>query len=420
MTGPSRVVVVGGSIAGVSAALAMREEGFDGKVTIVDSGAELPYERPPLSKSLASLSDPRPIVPVDTYTGLDVELRLGRRAQSLDTHHQHVVLDDGERIPADRVLLATGVSPRRLGVPGETLDNVLTLRDIGDARALGARLAAGGALVVIGGGFIGLEAAALARQQGLDVTVVEAGALPLEAALGRELAAHVHRVHVGHGVEFRTQRTVSEFRGRSAVEQVVLDDGSVLEAATVLIGCGVVPNDSLAQKAGVHCRFGVVTDEWGRTDTPWIRAAGDVANFVSPFSGRRERIEHWDVARHRGAAVGANMVGAHRRDGEAPYFWSDQYSSRIQMFGRAGADDRMVIASGLDQGRFLAFWLRGATLAAAAGWDSPKELRAAKALIESRQPVSAADLAQPSAASLRALGRATSGIHPIPTRRTSA
>jgi 3-phenylpropionate/trans-cinnamate dioxygenase ferredoxin reductase component len=415
MTRAARHVIVGGSAAAVSAALAMREHGFTGRITIVEAGADLPYERPPLSKSFTGLEMPRPVVAETVYEENAIELLLGATAASLDEKTRTVTLAGGERLEADAVLLTTGVSARKLRVPGEDLDHVLVLRDIHDARAVAARLDEGGPLVLVGGGFIGLEAAAVARRRGLDVTVVEVLPVCLGAALGHEIATAVERRHRLEGVQFYHERTVAAFRGSGAVEEVELDDGTRLPAATVLVGCGVVPNDELARRAGVRTADGVVVDDYGRTSHPWIWAAGDVASFFSPFTGRRQRIEHWDVARRHGGAVGASMAGVRTTNAEAPYFWSDQYGTRLQMYGRPGPGDRLVRREGVPPGGLLAFWVRGDRLAAAAGIDVPRELRATKPLIEHRIPVAIADLADPSV-SLRSLARARAAAEKVPSR----
>ncbi|MEU6606380.1 FAD-dependent oxidoreductase [Streptomyces shenzhenensis] len=398
-------VVIGGSAAGVAAALSMRASGFQGRISIIDAGTDEPYERPPLSKTFEDLTAPRPILPAGTYAQHGIDLILGAQVVKLDEQHHRVVLDTGDDLHADAVLLATGVSPRRLDIPGEDLGNILTLRDIHDARAMSQRLDAAGHLMIIGGGFIGLEAAAVARRRGLDVTVVEALPMPLVGVLGTELAQILQRMHTREGVRFLNGRTATRFHGGTEVEEVLLDDGTRFEAATVLVGCGVIPNDRLARDAGVHTDNGIVTDDHGRTSNRWIWAAGDVASYVSPFTGRRQRIEHWDVAQRHGTAVGANMAGLQVVNSDAPYFWSDQYGKRLQMYGRRSAGDQLVMRPASSGEDFLAFWLREGRLVAAAGLDRPRELRATKPLIERHALVSAVDLADP-AVPLRRLGKA--------------
>jgi 3-phenylpropionate/trans-cinnamate dioxygenase ferredoxin reductase subunit len=303
-------VVIGASAAGVSAAVAMRTSGFEGRIILLDGSSHLPYERPPLSKTFpVSL---RPIVSEQAYADHGIELRRGARVAELDAAARAVVLEGGERLPADAVLLATGVSARMLGVPGERLGNVLTLRDADDAARVAARLDAGGPLVIVGAGFIGLEAAAVARARRLDVTVVELLPVPLLPVLGADAGGRVRRLHEDRGVRFRLGATVAEFTGRDEVDGVVLNGGERLPAASVIVGCGVVPNDALARQAGIDCRSGVVVDAYGRTNSGWAWAAGDVASLVNPHVEGRQRIEHWDVALRHGAAVGASMAGRRR------------------------------------------------------------------------------------------------------------
>ena len=397
-------VIIGGSIAGVSAAVSMRQNGFDGVITVIDADPMLPYERPPLSKVPDAEQAVRPIFPTEHYAEHRIDLLLGARVRRLDDVRHRVVLDGGGDLPADRVLLTTGVACRRLGIPGEGLTNVHTLRTAVDARHIFASLERGGPLVVVGGGFIGLEAAAVARTSGIDVTVVEAGDLPLLGPLGTPAARLMTELHQEHGVRVITGRTVQCFTGLEAVEEVVLTGGQRLPAATVIVGVGVVANDRLAHETGATCQGGVVVDEHGRTDHPWLWAAGDVANRIHPRVGRRERIEHWDVAMRHGAAVGASMAGRPTVDSAAPYFWSDQYGKSLQMFGRACREDRVVLRDGATSERFLAFWLRRDRLVAVAGLDETKTLRGARAILDSGAPVSADVLADPST-DLRALSR---------------
>ncbi|MFD9722040.1 NAD(P)/FAD-dependent oxidoreductase [Streptomyces sp. NPDC059076] len=403
-------VVVGGSAAGIAAALSMRQHGFQGQVTVVEAGGELPYERPPLSKALTE-ADPafaRPIVPESVYTEQRVDLRLGTRVLALEPASRAVVLDDGRTLHADRVLLATGVIPLTLSVPGAGLTGVVTLRDARDARVLAARLRRGGPLVVVGGGFIGLEVAAVAREAGLDVTVAELGALPLEGPLGAVLAQRVTDLHRRAGVRLRTGVSVAAFTGSGEVSGVRLTTGEVLAAATVVVGVGVRPDTSLAERAGVRCDRGIVVDQYCRTSEPWILAAGDVTNQPHPLLTARGRIEHWDNAQRQGAVAGAVMAGAPRPHTALPYFYSEQFGMTLQMYGRPCPDDEFVLRRddpAATDGGFLGFWTRRNTLVAAAGMNRPGDLRAARVLIERRVRVDAPSLAS-SATDLRALARA--------------
>ena len=388
MTRNKHHVVVGAGAAGLAAASAMRDNGFAGRITVVDADPHTPYERPPLSKEYLSDRRLREILAETEYRRLGVELRLGAGVRRLRPADRRIDTADGDELAADRVLLATGVSARRLDVPGADLGNILTLRDADDAAALTTRLSAGGPLVVVGGGFVGLEIAASASERGIDVTVVELGDLPLLAAVGPDIARRICRLHTDRGVRISTRRTVDAFVGSHVVEAVRLSTGERLDAATVVVGCGVVPNDGLARQAGIACADGIPVDELGRTSDPWIWAAGDIAAHVNPHMGRRGRIEHWDVARRHGAAVGASMAGTATVNREIPYFWSHQYAHTLQMYGRGRPGDRVVVRDSTTEPGFVAFWVRDGRVAAAAALDEPRDVRSAKVLAENRSAVS--------------------------------
>jgi 3-phenylpropionate/trans-cinnamate dioxygenase ferredoxin reductase component len=338
-----RHVIIGASAAGVSAAMASRRVGFTGEVVIVGAEPHPPYERPPLSKKLVDdvESALRPIVPADQLRSNQVELRLGLRARAIDPSAGTVLLDDGEALPADSVLLATGASPRRLRIPGGAVEGICYLRTVDDARELGRRLRWQAPVVVVGAGFIGLEVAAVARDLGRDVTVVEALHQPLLRAVGPLLGSVFAAVHREHGVRLLLDSGVTAFRGAGgAVEAVELADGRTIPAATVVVGIGVRPETELAEMAGVVVDDGVVVDEHGRTSLPWLSAAGDVASRPHVCCPRRVRIEHWNNALHQGAAVGRTMAGQPSTDDGVPYFWSDQYDVKLQLFGRPGTARR--------------------------------------------------------------------------------
>ncbi|MFD5809110.1 NAD(P)/FAD-dependent oxidoreductase [Rhodococcus aetherivorans] len=384
MTRNKHHVVVGAGAAGLAAASAMRDNGFAGRITVFDADPHTPYERPPLSKEYLSDRRLREIVAETEYRRLDIELRVGVGVRRLRPSDRRIDTSDGEELVADRVLLTTGVAARRLDVPGAALGNILTLRDAADAAALSARLRAGGPLVVVGGGFVGLEVAAAAVDRGIDVTVVELGELPLLAAVGPEIARRICRLHTERGVRILTRRTVDAFAGSRTVESVRLSTGERLDAATVVVGCGVVPNDGLARQAGVACADGITVDDLGRSSDPWIWAAGDIAAHVNPHLGHRGRIEHWDVARRHGAAVGASMAGNATVNREIPYFWSHQYQHTLQMYGRGRPGDRVIVRDSTTEPGFVAFWVRDGRVAAAAALDEPRDVRSAKILAENR------------------------------------
>lgn len=396
MNHPRNIAIVGASAAGVAAACAIRRRGFAGEVSIFDSDPHLPYERPPLSKAISKEGLAlRDIVSAETYRELDLTLRLGVRIDYLDAPHRSLRLQDHSLEPFDQVLIATGGSPRKITVTGANLENVLYLRNADDASQLAARLEATGPLVIVGAGFIGLELAAVARSLGIDVTVIDNAPLPLLGAVGEEVAGLFRDLHTGNGVRLLMQTTVSELRGTGCVEEVVLHDGRSLPAATVVVGVGVVPNTDLARSAGLSCDGGIDVDAYGRTADPWIWAAGDVAVRTHSRLRSRTRIEHWDTAQRHGAAVGQSMIGVATEDASIPYVWSDQYSVTYQSFGRREPSDRVVFRRGSMPEKFLAFWIADDTVQAAAGIGHPRELRAARSLIETQQRISTEVLQDP-------------------------
>ncbi|GAA1852613.1 FAD-dependent oxidoreductase [Pseudonocardia ailaonensis] len=401
-------VVVGASAAGVATAIELRANGFTGPVTLVDADPRLPYERPPLSKGLLGAAatngtdDLVPIRPPQTYVDLDIELRLGEQVLELDPVRRRVRTTAGE-LPADHVVLATGVSARKLDVPGADAANVLYLRNAADARALADQLAHGGPLVIIGAGFIGLEMAAVAREHDISVTVVEAALHPLARVLGGEAAQLMIDLHRNRGVEFLLGATVSRLEHLPGVEgpsgtvgAVCLAGGRRIPTATVVVGVGVEPNVELARAAGaIVDEHGIVVDGYGRTSDPWIFATGDVASQPHPELVAPGRIEHWDVALRHGAAVGATIAGNPTRFVDPPYAWSDQYGGTLQLIGRGRPSDELVLRRDAEPGRFLAFWVRDGAVGAVAAMGMAREIGAVRRLVIDRVPVAAEDLASP-------------------------
>jgi 3-phenylpropionate/trans-cinnamate dioxygenase ferredoxin reductase component len=353
-------VVVGASLAGAKAVETLREEGFDGRLVLVGTEDERPYERPPLSKDYLRGEAGREKVyvhPERFYAEHDIDLRLGRTVESLDTSSGELELDDGTRLPYERVLLTTGAEPRRLSIPGAQLNGVLYLRSVRDSDALRARLDRGGAVVVVGAGWIGSEVAASARQRGLDVTVVEPASLPLEHVLGSELGAFYRDVHTDHGVRMLLGTGVEAFEGDGSVERVRTTDGRELECDFVVVGIGVQPRTALAERAGLATRNGILVDEHLQTSVPGVFAAGDVANAYHPFYGERVRVEHWANALNQGPAVARNMLGNETAYERLPYFFSDQYDVGMEHTGFARRWDRVVFRGDPAAREFIAFWV---------------------------------------------------------------
>jgi NADPH-dependent 2,4-dienoyl-CoA reductase/sulfur reductase-like enzyme len=401
MAAEETYVIVGASLAGAKAAQTLREEGYAGRLVLIGAENERPYERPPLSKGYLAGTTEREKIYVHEagwYEEHGVELRLVTRVSSLDRAAAQVALDGGERIAYDKLLLTTGSSPRRLPVPGADLPGVHYLRDVHDSDRLRAAISGGGRVVVIGGGWIGLETAAAARGYGGDVALVEPEPLPLRRVLGDEMAAVFADVHRDHGVDLRLGTGVERLRGGAdRVGEVVTTAGSALPADVVIVGVGIRPNVELANGAGLDVDDGVLVDQALRTSDERVWAAGDVANAYSPLFGRRLRVEHWANALNGGPAAARSMLGQEVVYDRVPYFFTDQYDLGMEYSGFAapGDYDEVVVRGDRGAREFVAFWLRGGRVLAGMNvnvWDVTDPIQA---LVRAGTPVDNARLADP-------------------------
>ena len=362
MTNDQTFVIVGASLAGAKAAETLRAEGFDGRLTLIGAEEERPYERPPLSKDYLRGEVGREKVYVhaeDFYAEQSIDLRLGRTAVDVNTSVNELTLDDGERLRYDGLLLTTGAEPRQLRIPGNDLDGVHYLRSVKDSDVLRERLDRGGAVVVVGAGWIGAEVAASARQRGLEVTLIDPNQVPLERVLGIEVGSVYRDIHAGHGIQMRMATGVEAFEGDKAVERVRTSDGRELECDFVVVGVGVQPRTELAAQAGISVNDGILVDEHLQTSAPAVFAAGDAARAEHPFYGQGIRVEHWANALHQGPAAARNMLGQADAYDRVPYFFSDQYDVGMEYSGFAHNWDRVVFRGDPASGEFIAFWLTG-------------------------------------------------------------
>jgi NADPH-dependent 2,4-dienoyl-CoA reductase/sulfur reductase-like enzyme len=355
------VVVIGGSLAGLSAARALRNQGFDGRLSILSAEFHRPYDRPPLSKSfLAGTASESDIALEAEGENLDADWRFGVTATALTPSSSSIDLSDGTTLAADGIVIATGATPRQLSA--DSLAGVHVLRTLDDAVALRRELLPGARLVVVGAGFIGAEVASTARNLGLDVTVIEAAPAPLIGALGAEMGAVVSALHTDHGVRLLCGEGVARLVGGERVEGVVLTDGRTVPADVVLVGVGVRPNTEWLSGSGLNTSNGVLCDAYGATGIPNVVAVGDCATWFDPLLGEHHRLEHWTGARERSAIAVRSLLsgGADCRSSRPPYFWSDQYGLTIQMAGHTrGADSVRVEEGSVDDRDFLTIYRRG-------------------------------------------------------------
>ena len=401
MTTQPSFIIVGGGLAGALAAETLREEGFDGRITLLGEEPHRPYERPPLSKDYLQGKADRDTIfahPEPWYADHAVELRLGTAVTSLDPAARTLTTASGVQLDYDKLLLTTGSTPRRLSVPGADLDGVHYLRSVDDSERIKTGFAHAHRVAIIGAGWIGLETAAAARNAGLDVTLLERSELPLLHVLGPETAPIFADLHRDHGVDLRSQVAVAELSGRNgAVTAVILSDGSRIDADMVLVGVGITPNIQLAAQAGLEVGNGIIVDEHLRTSDVNIFAAGDVANAYNPRLGRHIRVEHWANARRQGATAGKAMLGQDAVDARPSYFFTDQYDLSMEYTGDIGPSgyDQVIFRRYPDPRQLIVFWLSEQRVQAGMNiniWDVADDI---ERLVQSPHPANTDDLADP-------------------------
>lgn len=362
---PTSIVIIGAGAAGTAAALTLRDEGYTGRLTLIDADASAPYDRPNLSKDYLAGTAPEDWLPIkshDDLAGADIRLVLGVPVLRIDTTDHTVHVADGRSFPYGALLLATGADAVRLDLPGMDLPQVETLRSLADSRRLIARSAEAKRAVIIGSGFLGLEAAASLRKRGLEVQVVSPDRRPLERVLGPELAARVQQIHEDHGVVFHLGHGTKAIR-ETAVQ---LDDGSELAADLVVVAVGARPRVELAGKAGIVLAKGIQVDRCLETSVKGIFAAGDVARWPEPRTGQIIGVEHWAFAMRQGQAAARNMLGAGIPFSVVPFFWSQHYDMQISYVGHAEKWDRIEIVPKLPTDQWEQHYFSGNTVIAVA------------------------------------------------------
>lgn len=393
-----RMIIIGAGQAGSQAAASLRQAGFDGDIVLFGAEAELPYQRPPLSKAYLQgdlAAERLQLRPAAFYEKERIDLRLGVRVTTVNPAARIVIAEDGEEFHYDKLLLATGAPPRRLDCPGSDLPGVHYLRTIADSDALRPVLAAGGRLVIVGAGYIGLEVAASARKAGVDVTVLEMADRVLARVAGKEISAFFEALHRAHGVDLQLGAGVRAFEGNGRVEAAILDSGEKIPCSAVLVGVGARPSTRLAEEAGLTLANGVWTDDHARTSDPSIYAAGDCASCPSPIYGRRMRLESVPNALEQAKVAGANMAGGNAVYDAVPWFWSDQYDAKLQTVGVSEGADRTIVRGDRAAMKFSVWYLNGARLLAVDAINEPAAFAVAKKLVAAKAPVDAKGLADP-------------------------
>lgn len=393
------IVIVGGGHAGGQAVDSLRRGGFAGRLVLVSEEPYLPYHRPPLSKAYLAgqlVQDRLFLRHRPFYDQHDIELRLGVRVTAIDRERRRLRLSNDEELNYDQLMLGLGARVRTLSCPGASLPGVLYLRTIDDVNRIRERFAGGQRLVVVGAGYIGLEVAATARQQGLEVTVVEMADRCMNRVVAPVVAEFFAARHAREGVHILCNTTVEGFQGRAHVEGVLCSGKRVVPADFVVVGVGILPETTLAASAGLACDNGIIVDEQCRTSDSLVFAAGDCTNHPSVHYGRRVRLESVDNALEQAKTAAKVMLGGDARHQSVPWFWSDQYDVKLQIAGLSEGHDSVVIRGEPAAGQFSAWYLRDGELLATDAINRPGEFMLARRWIAERRRPDPQRLADPS------------------------
>lgn len=381
MTG---MVIIGAGHAAGQAAASLRQEKYEGPITIIGDEPHVPYQRPPLSKQYLSGEQGIERVylrPEKFYADKDVTLKLGVTATAIDRGDKTVTLDNGETLDYDKLIVSTGSRPRKLNIEGSDLKGIHYLRTIADVDAIRAEMQPGKNLVIVGGGYIGLEVASVGVTLGLNVHVLEMESRILQRVTTPEMSHYYHNLHEGRGVHLHTDTAVSGFSGTDRVEKVLCGEAGEFDADLVIVGIGIIPNIELAEAAGLECDNGIVVDDHCQTSDENIYAAGDCTNHPNPLLGRRLRLESVPNAMEQARTCASNMLGGDKTYASIPWFWSDQYELKLQMVGFSSDGDEHILRGNVEENQFAVFYLNNGKVVAADAVNSPKEFMVCKQLI---------------------------------------
>ena len=396
-----KVVIIGAGEAGGQTAISLRQGSYEGRIIVLGDEAYIPYERPPLSKAFlageAELERMYMRGP-EFYPQNKIELRLNTSVKTIDRTKKRVTLINGEALAYDKLVIATGGRVRKLSCPGAELPGVHYLRSIDDVIGYRDQLVAGANLAIIGGGYIGLEVAAVVIKRGCKVTVIEALPRVLNRVVAPEMSAFYTDVHRQAGVNILTSTAVTALEGQGKIEYVVCNTGQRIAADLAIVGIGIVPNIAIAQAAGLNCDNGIVVDKFALTSDPDIYAVGDCSNHPNEILGRRLRLESVPNALAQGKAAALHILGKPEKYAEVPWFWSDQYDLKLQMTGLSEPGDTVVIRGSMPERKFSACYLRHGVFVACNAVNMAKDFLQSKKLIAAKNqidPVKLADVSIP-------------------------
>ncbi len=389
------MVILGAGHAAGQAAASLRQGGYEGEIVIIGDEPHIPYQRPPLSKAYLSGEvelDRVHLRPEKFYQDKNITLKLNVAASAIDAAAKTVSTDGGETISYEKLLIATGGRPRKLGIPGSDLAGIHYLRTIADVDGIRNEMAADSRMVIVGGGYIGLEVASVAVKAGLEVHILEMEERILQRVTTPEMSAYYQDLHESRGVHIHTGTGVTGFSGDGQVQAVQCGDQE-FPADIVIVGIGIIPNVEIAEAAGIQCDNGIVVDEGCRTSAADVFAAGDCTNHPNPLLNRRLRLESVPNAMEQARVAAANMCGADKTYASIPWFWSDQYELKLQMVGFSSDGDTQVLRGSKADNQFAVFYLKDGAVVAADAVNSPKEFMICKQLIGT--PVDEKRLADP-------------------------
>jgi len=378
------VIIVGAGHAAGQAAASLRQKGFEGRIVMIGDEEQAPYQRPPLSKAFLAgeiAIDRLYFKPEKFWPEHDVETQLSTRVEAIDCAARTVTLDNGESLEYTKLILATGSRVRELPIPGHELPGVHYLRSIADVAAMQPAFKEGARIVIVGGGYIGLEVAAVAKKNGLEVTVLETEDRVMSRVVAMEVSHFFQNMHREEGVNLELGRRVQEIGGDGKVEEVRCADGFTVPADICLIGIGIIPNFDIAEAAGIKCSDGIVVNEFCQTSDPDVYAIGDCTRHPNPILGRHLRLESVHNAIEQGKTAAAAICGEQVAYAQVPWFWSDQYNVKLQIVGLTEGFEQCVIRGNPDERSFAAFYLEGGKLLAVDAVNSPREFMLGKKLI---------------------------------------
>ncbi len=379
----SGMVIIGAGHAAGQAAASLRQEKYEGPITIIGDEEHVPYQRPPLSKQYLSgeqAIDRVYLRPAQFYADKDIDLKLGITAEAIDRDAKQITLSDGSSVDYDKLIIATGSRARILNIEGSDLGGIHYLRTIADVDAIRDEMQAAKSLVIVGGGYIGLEVASVGVEQGLEVHVLEMEERILQRVTTPEMSAYYHQLHTSRGAHIHTSTGVTGFAGDGKVSQVLCGDTS-FDADLVIVGIGIIPNIEIAEAAGLECENGIVVNDHCQTSDPDIYAAGDCTNHPNPLLKRRLRLESVPNAMEQARVCASNMLGGDKVYASIPWFWSDQYELKLQMVGFSADGDSQVVRGSMADNQFAVFYLNEGKVVAADAVNSAKEFMICKQLI---------------------------------------